>query len=75
MYKYSINEHKLFDSFNVNYHNYPMNPMEVYRSLVQHIFINNLSGPNVEAVRRAFIAMQNLTAFRGTEEFEKLITF
>ena len=50
-------------------------PMSLYRMCVEVAFIQDMRGPHVEALRRAYKAMYDCTVFRRTRKFEKLIEF
>ena len=52
-----------------------ISPPQLYRACVEFAFRENLQGPNVEALRRASIALANDAAHRNTIEFEELIRF
>ena len=52
-----------------------INPVTAYRMCVEEAFVNAMEGPHVEALRRAWRVLTTCTAYRGTEEFENLISF
>jgi len=76
---YSEAEIKLFNSLNLEHMlNAPVNPMAVYRFAVEEAFLNNLSGPNIDALRRGVTVLVRDTeskVFRKTKEFDDLISF
>lgn len=50
-------------------------PVVLYRMCVVKAFMENQSGPHVEALRRGYNAITFCSPYRKTEEFEKLIAF
>ena len=50
-------------------------PMTTYKMCVEKAFIENMSGPHVEALRRAYRALILCEAYRHTSEFEALVQF
>lgn len=76
---YSEAEIKIFTSMNLEHMlNAPVNPMAVYRFAVEEAFLNNLSGPNIDALRRGMTSLVRDTTekvFRKTKEFDDLISF
>lgn len=74
---YSEAEIKLFNSLNLEHMlNAPVNPMAVYRFAVEESFLNNLSGPNIYALRRgACMLFREHKLYRKTKEFDDLISF
>lgn len=47
----------------------------IYKLVLENIFINDISGPAVDAFRRIFIAYRNCDPYRDTQEFEELAKF
>lgn len=52
-----------------------MMPNSLYCGLAHEAFIKNLTGPAVEALRRACLALQNSTCDRSAPEFDELCKF
>lgn len=52
----------------------PIPAPRAYSMIAVEVFIKNLSGPAVEALRRALIHFDK-GGFRGTPEFDRLISF
>lgn len=50
-------------------------PIVLYRMCVEKAFMDNMTGPHVEALRRAYKALNSCKVYRRTEEFESLIEF
>lgn len=74
--KYSEKEIKLFNSLGYNDLVAYMEPCVLYRVAVEKAFLDNLSGPNIEALRRAGKVLLNTgKPFRLTPEFESLLEF
>lgn len=51
------------------------NTPTVFRILVEKCFIENMEGPAVEALRRAYGAIFKCKPYRHTPEFDKLCEF
>lgn len=74
--EYSEAEEKLFSSLGIKDLMEHITPPALYRFAVEKAFISNLSGNNVEALRRgAKAVLVDSKPFRMTEEFDKLISF
>lgn len=72
--KYSEKEIKLFNSLGYNDLLAHIEPYVLYRMAVEKVFLDNLSGPNIEALRRAAKSMLvDGKPYRFTPEFEKCI--
>jgi hypothetical protein len=72
--KYSEKEIKLFNSLGYNDLLAHIEPYVLYRMAVEKVFLDNLSGPNIEALRRAAKSMLvDGKPYRFTPEFEKLL--
>ncbi len=50
-------------------------PSSLYRMCVEKAFVESMSGSHVEALRRVYQAILNVSVYRHTEEFEKLTKF
>lgn len=50
-------------------------PPVLYRMLIEKAFLENLSGPAVEALRRGAKALFSCAPYRLTPEFDQLVTF
>ena len=73
---YSEGEFKLLNSLGFgNLIKQIENTPSVYRIAVEKCFIEDLKGPNVEALRRAYKAINKCNPYRMTPEFEELIKF
>jgi hypothetical protein len=69
---YSPAEIKLFTAFGYeNFSNFDEVPL--YRICVEKAFTENLQGPHVEALRRAYKAIMHCHPYRHTPEFEELL--
>jgi hypothetical protein len=82
MEKYSENELKMIQSISPHWHRLisenkdsSIGPLAVYRVLVEQCFLENKTGPAVEALRRGLNAFNNGKVFRNTTEWESLISF
>lgn len=77
MKKYSDQEIKLFSS--LGYENIiglnSIEPIVLYRMAAEEVFIKNISGPNVDALRRGLKAIVYCECHRNTWEFENLISY
>ena len=69
------NELKLISSFNLSYAIGYVDIISIYRMCVEIAFIENMSGPNVEALRRMYKAFTIGDVLRHTPKFDKLIEF
>lgn len=49
------------------------NPVQMYNLAVERCFVNNLTGVNVESLRRCVIALNKCKVYRGTQEWDDLI--
>lgn len=67
-------EVKLFKAFNAEITKIE-NPIQAYRSFAIRCFIYNITGPHVEALRRACKAIGGATHWRTTKEWDELIKF
>lgn len=74
-YEYSEAEKKLISFFGYADRKDLINPMALYRILAEKAFIENLQGPAVEALRRAYEALQSCSVYRMSPEFDKLLFF
>jgi hypothetical protein len=74
--QYSENEVKLLSMFDVTKsvigH---VVPIVLYRMAVEEVFLQNLMGPHVEALRRGFDALMYSKCYRMTKEFDYLVSF
>lgn len=52
-----------------------MDVFQLYRICVDTVFLHDIQGPHVEALRRAFKAFHECKPYRLTPEFEELIKF
>ena len=75
--EYSEAEWKLIDHF--GYRDYASNswimPDGVYKEMAMHAFVNNISGPAVDALRRVVVALRGSKIYRLTSEFDELVDF
>jgi hypothetical protein len=76
--KLTANELKLFTSLGFNpseleIMQYSFNPMDSYKWAVETVFLKDLKGPAVEALRRGYRALMIQGQPRNTPEFEELI--
>jgi hypothetical protein len=73
---YTEREIKLIEAFGYG-HLVPIieSGPSLYRMCVEKAFIENLEGPHVEALRRAYRAISKCNPYRCTKEFEKLLEF
>ena len=70
---YSDKEIELFTFFGIaDLVNCSM-PVCLYRMCVEKAFVNELSGPYVDSLRRCYKALTERTCFRGTPEWDNLI--
>lgn len=72
MSKYSEAELKMFAALDCVIQD-DWSVSRMYLGAVSHCFINDLSGPAVDALRRGFITFGNTTVFRNTPEWDNLI--
>ncbi len=71
----SPNEIKMFTDLGMKDLIYaPISILGLYAIAVERAFVENRTGPAVEALRRAMIHMR-AGKFRGNEEFENLIVY
>jgi len=77
--KYSEAESKIFKALDLDWWNTVENSWiqepVAYRILVEKVFCQNLTGPAVEALRRAYNAITSSKPYRMTEEFDNLCEF
>lgn len=74
--KYSQQEIKLFTALGYKeLINTPIEPLRLYRLCVEKAFINNWSGPHIEALRKGFKSLGDCYPYRMTKEFDDLIAF
>ena len=71
----SKNEKKLFDSVGVGHLYGRVDTIKLYYIAMEKVFIANMKGGDVEALRRAINAINTCNPHRGTDEFERLIEF
>lgn len=71
---YTENEIKLISSFDYG-HLLNIEPHFLYKMCVDKAFINNMTGPNVEALLRGYAAMHTGRVYRHTQQFEDLISY
>lgn len=50
-------------------------PIKLYQILCVECFMSNKQGPEIEALRRAMIALESCKVYRLTPEFEELCKF
>jgi len=71
---YSDNELKMFRALGIDPSLFCLEPSSLYRIILDHIFCNNLQGPEVESFRRCYNgAFRSSKIYRNTEEFDNLI--
>ena len=79
MFEYSKAERKLIESISPHWRKVieqtNINPPNLYKILAQECFIQNTTGPDVEALRRACKAVDKCSPYRMTPEFDKLCEF
>jgi len=74
--KLSFNERKLFLALGWGHiFTCTFNPVALYNMAVEKAFITQQSGPAVDALRRAIIAITSASPVRQTVDFENLIDF
>lgn len=77
MVEYSEAEWKLIDHF--GFRDFAVNsrcmPATLYREMSLNAFVNNLSGPGVDALRRVLAATNECKPYRMTPEFDGLAHF
>ncbi len=72
--QYSDNEKRLFKHFGYEYLlTTTLCASDIYRLCVEEAFIKDMKGPEVEALRRGYKALNNCNPYRMTPEFEMLI--
>lgn len=70
---YSETERKLLEAFKYdNLIDHVCVPHSLYRMCVEKVFVENMTGPAVEALRRVYAAIQSCKPYRLTPEFEEL---
>lgn len=73
---YTDREQKLFEMFGYGHLTaYIESGPSLFRMCVEKAFIEDMKGPHVEALRRAYAALAKCNPYRCTEEFEKLLEF
>lgn len=72
---YSECELHLFAAFGVRHLSTDLTPSQMYRTLIDKAFLENMTGEHVEALRRGANAFYSSTYNRKTIEFDTLITF
>jgi len=73
---YSENEKKLFRALGCKEELYHLPPTSLYTCVTLTVFVENLQGPHVDALRRAIQAViVSGKPYRNTPEFENLIKF
>lgn len=75
IHEYSENELKLFEKFGYGQIAQNLTPHPLYRLCVEKAFIGNLTGSYVEALRRAYAALESCKIYRMTSQFEELLRF
>jgi hypothetical protein len=82
MTEYSASELKLIGCISPHWlsiiqddKNGDINPVSIYRILVEKVFIKDKRGPEIEALRRIIKAIKNYSPTRPTPEFDKLCEF
>jgi hypothetical protein len=77
MNRYSLQEIKLFTALGFDYliEVTSIEPPTLYRMAAEQAFLNNVSGPAIEALRRGLTAITKCQYYRMTPEFEALISF
>jgi hypothetical protein len=77
--QYSENELKMFKDLGFGYliheEHVDVEPYVFYRLASEHVFLNNLSGNHVEALRRGYNAFVKCSPYRLTKEYEELINY
>ncbi|MFW6173076.1 MAG: hypothetical protein ACOC5T_04970 [Elusimicrobiota bacterium] len=75
--EYSEAEWKLIDYFGFRSfaESSSSTPFTLYREIALYVFLQDISGPSVDAARRALRAMNNCNPYRMTPEFDELISF
>lgn len=71
----SKNEKKLFDSLGVGHLCGKVDTIKLYYMAMEKVFVADMSGEDVDALRRAIHAINICSPHRGTDEFENLINF
>lgn len=72
--KYSNREIKMFTAlgqYDLLLHN--IVPTAVYKTAVDHAFVNDMKGPAVDALRRTYRALWDCSAYRMTAQWDDLI--
>jgi len=74
---FSPNEQKLIDFVGISKTCLDIkcyiNPISIWEMMVKKAFALNMKGPEVEAIRRGFIALESGNVFRMSPEFEAII--
>lgn len=79
--KYSEKELRLIRVISFHWYDIIINnktdvsPPAIYDILALNMFIENRTGPEVDALRRAVTAIHDCTCYRNTPEWDELITF
>ena len=75
--EYSKAEWKLIDKFGLRYmaERRDVTPLTLYREMAMITVCTMMTGPAVEALRRALNALNQATVYRMTDEFDTLVTF
>lgn len=73
MYDYSEGEIQLIKHFGYMDIAPHLDPVNLYRLMVNRAFLKDMQGPMVEALRRAANALEACKIYRMTPEWEKLL--
>jgi hypothetical protein len=73
--RYSDKEQEMFKRFELGYLLEHLEPPALYRTAVEHVFVNEMTGVVVDSLRRCFKALcYGGYPYRMTPEFDALIT-
>lgn len=73
---YSAKEQEMFKALDMEYLNlieHDLQPPVFYRILIEHVFINEITGAAVDSLRRCAKAIINGNPYRMTTEFDEMI--
>lgn len=71
--EYSDKEEKLIAYFEYSSIMENISPITMYRMMMEKAFIDGMTGPEVEAVRRCNKALRDCTVYRNTRAWDMLI--
>lgn len=72
-FEYSEKEHQLIDHFGFDEISEKINPIAMYRMMAEKAFMEELTGPAVDSLRRCLIAYHKCTVYRMTKEWDDFI--